>query len=283
MAADEKAKYDADKIKYEGKWSGNRTAQGMPIAAGYESQYDSRGIYIGPASTAVSAAKAGANLAVNNAGGGSGISAQGMNAINQVNLNPERSGRNPYGLLFYTGNSGQRLPDGRIICQTVPIAYVKGNFSTTTTTGAECREFQIGYVQNLKNGLSPDNAASAAIQGLSRVQANFAAVAAINAAANQTQAAANVKPVTAKVTPTAPNKPAAKPSSKAPVRAPRVSSASSGPEPEDAGIAIANAVAARNAAAAAVQRPIAPVKVQPAAPKPVTRQVYCGYGCIIRS
>jgi hypothetical protein len=90
-------------------------------------------------------------------------------------------------------------------------------------------------------------------------------------------------PVKEKVTPTAPKTPAARPSSKATRRPKRVSSASSGPEPEDAGIAIANAVAASNAAAAAARTPVAPVKGAPAAPKPVTRQVYCGYGCIIRS
>lgn len=72
LAADEKAKYDADKIAYELKWSGNRTAQGMPIAAGYENQYDSRGIYIGPSSSAVSAAKANLTSLVQSAGSASG-------------------------------------------------------------------------------------------------------------------------------------------------------------------------------------------------------------------
>jgi hypothetical protein len=63
----EEAKYNEDKTKYEAKWSGNRTAQGMPIAAGYESQYDSRGLYTGPASPAVSATKAGVAVAVQDA------------------------------------------------------------------------------------------------------------------------------------------------------------------------------------------------------------------------
>lgn len=90
-------------------------------------------------------------------------------------------------------------------------------------------------------------------------------------------------PVKEKVTPADPKLPAARPSSKATRKPKRVSSASSGPEPEDAGIAIANAVAASNAAAAAARTPVAPVKGAPAAPKSVTRQVYCGYGCIIRS
>lgn len=56
------AQYDSDKLKYDLKWAGNRTATGMPIAAGYENQYDSRGLYTGPG-TAVSSA----NQAVNTA------------------------------------------------------------------------------------------------------------------------------------------------------------------------------------------------------------------------
>lgn len=63
----EEAKYNQDKAKYELRWSGNRTAQGMPIAAGYESQYDSRGLYIGPNSPAVSATTAGVTVAVQDA------------------------------------------------------------------------------------------------------------------------------------------------------------------------------------------------------------------------
>lgn len=57
------AKYASDKLKYDLKWAGNRTATGMPIAAGYENQYDSRGIYIGPG-TAVSSVNQAVNAAV---------------------------------------------------------------------------------------------------------------------------------------------------------------------------------------------------------------------------
>lgn len=88
-----------------------------------------------------------------------------------------------------------------------------------------------------------------------------------------------VKPVKEKVTPTA----AKAPASKSNKRPKRVSSAdSSASDAAAEAIDIANALAASNAAAAAARPPVAPVKGTPAAPKSITRQVYCGYGCILR-
>lgn len=92
--------------------------------------------------------------------------------------------------------------------------------------------------------------------------------------------APEAKPVKEKVTPTTAKAPAPK-SNKRPKRVSSADSSASDAAAE--AIDIANALAASKAAAAAVKAPVAPVKGTAAAPKPVTRQVYCGYGCIIRS
>lgn len=93
------------------------------------------------------------------------------------------------------------------------------------------------------------------------------------------------QPVKEKTTPTVATPAAPKPTSnKNKKNAPRVSSADS--SASDAAVAaaeIANAIAARNAAAAAVRAPVAPVRGQSVAQprQTITRQVYCGYGCIL--
>lgn len=92
-----------------------------------------------------------------------------------------------------------------------------------------------------------------------------------------------VKPVKEKITPKA----AAAAAPRAGRRPKRVSSADSSAsdaaaDRAEAAAEIANALAASRAAAAAVRAPVASVRGAAASPRPVTRQVYCGYGCILR-
>lgn len=88
-----------------------------------------------------------------------------------------------------------------------------------------------------------------------------------------------VKPVKEKVTPTAAKPPAPK-SNKRPKRVSSGNSSASDAAAE--AIDIANALAASKAAAAAARPPVAPVRRAAAAPTPVIRKIYCGYGCIVR-
>lgn len=60
-----KKKYDQDKKAYELKWSGNRTKEGMPIAAGYEKYYNDKGEYTGPTGAAAANVSAAVNSVAN--------------------------------------------------------------------------------------------------------------------------------------------------------------------------------------------------------------------------